>query len=266
MNDRNNKLFVAVTAAAGLAAGWLRFGMMDSLENQGLLPQGSVHALGLWVLTLGFVVFLFLFSRKMGANGEFLEAFPPCNLRFALGLAGGAVMLAVGVKTLSFVDYAAIGSVLPRIFGGGLGFAALTPLLPGLAEGLLDCAAGGAMMAGALRRRQGRVPCPGFHVLVCLSCLYRLIRCFQSWSADPQLHDYVIQLLAMVCLMLFAYHRAGCDAGRIRRRATGMLGLMAAYFCMASLSDPQPAFYLAAGLWAMSAGPTLRHIPEQPEQ
>ena len=234
MNNRNNKIFVAVTGAAGLAAAWLHRQMMASLNSQWLLPRGSVHALWLLALTLGFTVYVFLFSRKIGEDGEFSQAFPPCNLRFALGIVGGALMLPAGFK-----EPAAAAAV--------------------------SCVAGAAMIFGAVCRKLGKAPIPGFHVAVCLSYLVRLIRSFRGWSADPQLHDYVVQLLALVCLMLFAYYRASCDAGRVRRRITGVLGLMAVYFCLASLSASDPMFYFASGLWAMSAGPSLGELDKTGE-
>lgn len=233
MIKRKNEILAAVTAAAGLAAMGLHRGLMASLVDQGLLPRNSVHATALWCLTIGILVFVLLFTRKMGAQGSFAEAFPACRLRSALGIAGGVVLVWVGLGDLAHLP------------------------------GLLDCAAGVAMIAAGLCRGKGTQPWPGFHALVCVNCMYRLVGSFRSWSADPQLHDYVIQLLAMVCLMQLSCHRACCDADRIRRRSTVVWGMLAVYFCAAALSCPDAGFFLACGLWALGAVPSIDHLEEE---
>ena len=99
--------------------------------------------------------------------------------------------------------------------------------------------------------------------IILFALTYVLMLSFQKWSADPQLQDYVISLMACLNLMMFAFHRASSDANEMNPKRTVFFSLCAAFFCLASLGDPaMRLLFLGAGLWSVSAAPTLEPIAE----
>lgn len=238
MITKNNAMYLGGTALLGLAAGFLRWVMMTTgVDQRGLLESGNWCAIALWVLSIGYLAAMAYSLRWLGAEGTFAQNFPACKLRAGASYAGGALLI------YESVDQLRMGQLL---------------------IGLLGIAAGACMIFAGNCRRKGTVPNPGFHVVVCVFFLLRLIFSFQLWSPDPQLQDYGLQLMALVSLMLFAFHRASCDGGSINRKRTVFFGLAAAYFCLASLSDEtMPAMYLAAGLWTVGAGCNLDKLVQE---
>ena len=231
----NNRFFWMLTLLCGSLGCILRILMMRTgLDESGLLKPFNLPHYGLWILSIGFLILLLMNLKKLGADGCYKEFFPASRLQGFLSMAGGLLL---------------IGANLGQLFSGGL--------LMGLA-GIL---AGIGMILVGLCRIQGERPSPMFHSLLCIFYVLRLVISFRSWSADPQLQDYALQLLACINLMLLSFHRASCDARIIERRRTVFLGLAAVYFCMCSLSDASaPLFYAASGLWAAGSLCSLIHI------
>jgi len=109
------------------------------------------------------------------------------------------------------------------------------------------------MVMTGLCRFKGMRPNFLFHTVICLFFVVWLISRYQSWSADPQLHDYCFQLLATVCAMLFGYHRAALDLKSGNRRALVTVGLLGTYFCCLSVAASDSAlFYAAIGAWMVT--------------
>jgi hypothetical protein len=122
-----------------------------------------------------------------------------------------------------------------------------------LLAGLLGIAAAAALAFTGLCRLKNLRPNFLFHTLVCLFLVLRLISRYQSWSADPQLHDYCFQLLASVSAMLFAYHRAALDLKSENRRPLVVLGLLGTYFCCLSLvASAAPLLYAGLAAWMIT--------------
>lgn len=237
MKKHSNLIIPALTLICGICAGGLRLHLLNNgLDEKGLLTPGNPSTTALWVLTAAYLAVLLFLVQKLGANGTFSDNFPACKLRGILSVLGGAVL----------------------VFESGTQLAA-QPLI-----GILGALAGISMVIAGLCRFGGKRPIPVFHILVCVFYIIRLILSFRGWSSDPQLEDYAMQLLASVCLMLFAMHRASCDADIINRRRTAFFGLAAVYFCVASLSDASmPLLYCASALWAAGAGGTLKYLPAE---
>ena len=240
MKKINNQLFLGLTAVCGLLAFVMRRVMMDTgIDSKGLLTDGNPLAIGLWVVSIVYLAVLALGLKKLGANGTFRDNFPPCKIRFGLSAIGGALLIAESVQQV----------LASQLLAGGFG-----------------AAAGVCMIAAGSCRLSEKHPSPLFHCVVCVFYIIRLILSFQCWSADPQLQDYALQLLALVCLMLFAFHRASCDANVINRKRTVFFGLAAAYFCLASLSDEtMPVLFLSGGAWSVGAGCSLDTLAEPEE-
>lgn len=237
-NQKNNLLFLGLTGLCGIAAAVLRVLMLSKgLDEKGLLVSGNLYNIGLWVLSIGYLAALIALLRTTGGNGSFQDNFSGCRIRGGISIAAGALL------TVHSLGQITAGQMLVGVFGA---------------------VAGVCMAAAGLCRWQDKHPIPLPHILVCVFFIIRLVLSFQGWSADPQLQDYALQMLACVCLMLFSFHRASCDAGIINRRRTAFFGLAAVYFCLASLSDQtMPLFYFAAGAWTVGAGCTLEKLPEE---
>lgn len=238
--QKKNELILGLTALFGLTAGYLRVQLLTKgLDEKGLLISGNIYSTLLWAASIGALVFAFAVSRTLKGEGTYRRLFPACRFRGGLGIAAGAVLAAESVRQLV----------------GGQWFVALFGLP----------AAAGMAFTGLCRIR-GRHPSPLFHCLVCVFFIIRLVLSFRGWSADPQFQDYCVQMMACVCLMLFSFHRASCDAGLTNRRRTVFFGLASSFFCLASLSDSgSMLLYLAGGLWSVGAGCTLEPLPEEPE-
>ena len=234
-----NQLILSVTALLGLVGAFLHHRMLvTGLDEKGLLIPGHPMTIALWVLCLGFIAAAFGISQTQKVTASFRKHFPACKIRGALSIAGGA---AVALYAVTLV------------------------LQAQLLVGVLGIAAGIGMAFTGLCRFQGKHPSPMFHCIVCVFFIVRLVLSFQGWSADPQLQDYVVQLMACINLMMFAFHRASSDANMLNPKRTAFFGLCASFFCLASLADTSMALlFIGAGLWSVGAAPTLEPL-EEPE-
>lgn len=200
------------------------------LDEEGLLE--SAHPAGVLVLILTALVIMALmwFLRSFTSQGKYARQFPSSILGAIGAFSGAAGML-----------IAAMLELIKRE----------TPLA--LVAGLLGIAAAVALAFSGLCRLKALRPNFLFHTVVCLALVLRLISRYQSWSADPQLHDYCFQLLATVTAMLFSYHRAALDLKNGSRRPMVIVGLLGTYFCCLSLvASDAPLFYGGLGAWMVT--------------
>lgn len=241
MNNTNNRMLLALSVLFGSLGAGLRWAVMHTaIDQKGLLIPSHPANVALWGLCILFPAGLWLALKKvLGDNGSFADNFPHCRLRCALSVAGAALLGAESVRQLT------AASMLP---------------------GFLGLAAAASMAVGGISRLKGRRPLPLFHIVVCCFFIARLVISFRSWSADPQFQDFAMQLLACVCLMLFAFHRASADADLMDREALARYGLLALFFCLVSITDEtMPLYYAAGALWAAGAGPNLKWLAEKEE-
>ena len=205
------------------------------LDDEGLLVRG--HAAGILVLILSALVIgsLIWFLRRFSIQDKYPRQFP-MSLPGSVGAFAGAV----GVLLTAMLELVRHESAL------------------GLLAGLLGIAAAGALAFTGLCRLKGLRPNFLFHTAVCLFFVVRLISRYQSWSADPQLHDYCFQLLACVCAMLFAYHRASLDLKNSDRRPLVIVGLLGTYFsCLSLVESDGIVLYAALAVWMVTNLGTL---------
>lgn len=227
-----NEPILALTALLGMFAGYLRHLMFTTgMDEKDLLIPGHPTAIVLWAVSLGFLAFAYLISRNQTILAPFRAHFPQCKIRGSMSILGGALVSLYGAKEV---------------------------LLSQLLVGIFAFIAGICMIFTGICRLRGKHPSPMFHCGVCVFCIIRLVLSFQGWSANPQLQDYVLQLMACISLMMFAFHRASCDANQINPKRTAFFSLCASFFCLASLSDSSLSLLmLGAGLWSVGAAPTL---------
>lgn len=118
------------------------------------------------------------------------------------------------------------------------------------AHRVLGYLSAGCLCLAAMTRWQGKNP-GLLHGVVCVFFCLHLAERYRVWSSDPQMGDYLWQLLACVGLTLTAYHSTARDVGMGRRRRHTAIALITAFFSMTCLFTGDSGwFYLTGGLWA----------------
>lgn len=216
------------------------------VDEKGLILSGHPATWLVWLLSIVTLVVLILGSRRL------LEA-AKYSFNFPASIPGGigTFLAAAGILICTFVEF----SAGPDTFG------------------LLVCALGvltvPALCFTGYCRCKGAHPSLLFHALTSVYLLLRLVWMYRQWSSDPQLQDYVFQLLALVCLMLACYHRSAFDANMGIRRAYVIFNLAAVFFCFVSIPGcDSMVFYLSTGVWMLTDLCSLlpmRTIPSEEE-
>lgn len=235
-----NEIVLSAVMGLGLLGMWLQKSLLEKgLDAEGLLIPGCGWGYSLLAATLGFLAFGLFAAFKLEKGGEFSHNFPKCKIRLTLTVAGAGLMLLYGLTQLRAGD---------TMMG---------------AAAVVACA---GMALAAPGRVTGEKPLPLGHILVCVFYILRLIVSFRGWSADPQFQDYVMKMLALVSLMLFALHRANCDAGTVNRRGAAFFGLASLYFSLTALGTGEMIpLMLGSALWAVGAGVNLEPLPAAEE-
>ena len=257
---RNQILLFVPTAAAALTALGLHRYMMDNcIDDMGLLIGGNLPGKLLWVLTIGFCGYLLILLSTLGGRGSYADNFPRNAMCGLLMAAAGGVLL-LSARELTVVPDAGVPVQTQAL-------ASFMVVLTDSAMAVLPWLSGAAMVVLGLMRMTGRKPLFVFSGILCLFYMLTLIRSYRLWSADPQLHAYCFQLLAMVLLLLCSFHRTCCDAGVIQRRKLLFTAMTAVVCSAASLSSGfQPGFFLASALWALGCGCDPVVLPPDPEE
>ena len=217
-------------SGGGLLALLLRQLMASAaIDDKGLLISGHPLWIGLWVLTAAAVLVLLLGTRTIQGPDTYRDSFPASMLA-ALGC------VPVLIPTLQ--------DAMAQFHGGSL--------IPALISIL---AAMSFVVAALCRLTRKQIPflC---HGLICVCFALKMLGLYQTWSFDPQLHDYCFQLFACIALTITAYQHAAFDAGKGSHRLLWFWGLAAVYLCFACLDSG--LFYAAGGSWALSNLTSLR--------
>ena len=229
MKRRMTAAAVSGLVIAGLRE-WLYAAALD--EKNLLMPFHPLEML-IWAITAVMAVVLLLWVRKRGyAYGEVPTGLAAALGCFALALALVPEVLALRGDFLSLMEKLCL-------YGGILA-------VPSVA------------CVGICRLR-GKTPFFGFHALLCAWICLRLVVIYRVWSGDPQLMDYVLPMMANVCMGLFAYQQAAWDVNSASPRSLLCWGLLAVFFCMGSLGSEEPLFYAAGAFWALTN--LSRHSP-----
>lgn len=222
------KRCISIAAASGLAVAGLRAWLYAvALDEKNLLISFHPLELLLWAVTAVTVVVLVLQVRKLP---KACETAAPSGVAAALGC------------------FALAAALVPELLE-----------LAGNAAALMDrlCLPVGAvaipgMIFVGICRLRGKMPFFGCHVVLCVWICLHLVVIYRVWSGDPQLMDYVLPMLANVCLGLFAYQLAAWEAGTLSLRGLLSWGLLTVFFCAASLGSASPLFYVAGAFWALT--------------
>ena len=215
-----------------IACGTAAFGLRKCLyafavDQRGLLISGHPITLALWAVVILAAAFLLWNVRKMGGSNVYEDNFAPSSLA-----ALGHGFLAAGLLVTVLRNAPTAGNV-----------ASLWKVL-----GFLSVP---AVTWAAISRAKGEKPFFGTHAVLCLFLLVHMVSRYQVWSGDPQLQNYLFQLLASVSLTLFSYYCAAFEADMGSRRMQLATGLMAVLLCTVALSGSEyRSLYLCGLIWA----------------
>ena len=226
LRPRQLKAAVLISGLIGLELYRVLYAM--GLDGRGLLKPGHPAWIGLILLSIAVGGLIFLSTAP---------------LRGSKGWLPSSILAAVGC------GLAAVSTVLTGLSGLAEGYLLYT--IPALL-------AAAAFAGLAFCRLRGLKPHFLLHVLICIHFALQMLRLYQTNSFDPQVADYLFQLLACVALTVTAYQMAAMELGQGQRRWLWTAALAAVYLCAVSLGSSATWMYLTGGFWAFTAIPTAR--------
>ena len=223
------KILPFLTALLGLLGCGLRWLLYRQMvDSKNLIPVGHPYEWILWAVTALTAILVIACIRPLRRSEE-IKPFRPAPVA-----AAGCVIGAVGI--------------LAAVLGDGL----QTSGVP-LVRDVLGIVAAGALVAVAVYRWQGREPLFLLHTAVCVFFAVHMVNCYERWSCNSQLMDYIFTLLANVGLVLFPFYHACLEAQLPKPRLLPIAGLLTAYCCIVALSGTDfSLLYLCGGIWALT--------------
>lgn len=243
-------LLPAVLALAAAAFVLRRLLYASAVDAKNLLIANHPLSIALWTVVLAGAALIVAGVWKSDGTAACEDNFRPSNPA-ALGqfLMGYTVLMMVLLN--DFPLEGAVGAIWKV-----LGFLSA----PGL-------------VWGGICRMRGKKPFFGIHAVLCLFLLLHLVSRYQTWSGNPQLQDYVFDLLASVMLMLFSYYCAALEADMGNRRMRLATGLLTVLLCGGALAvgpdyaglSVSGAFWAAAELYRPELPPRKEEVsPHDP--
>ena len=244
MNAKTSRLLTAVLSCGTLGACLRLLMYRIGFDEKNILSAS--HPLHLFCLgmTAMLAVYLLLHTSRLKGSSDPNLNFPRSGPR-QMGLFSAGCLMTLHALTLTEETSSLLA--LCRML-----------LAFGSAGGMVLC----ALFPGKLRRVH--IVCRG---MICLFFALDMLARYQVWSGNPQLPDYVFQVLACVTLCLCSYHRLAFDTGLGKRRTLLFTSLMAIYLNLLCAAGPEtPIFYLGGALWAAGCICTAETPPEQEGQ
>lgn len=216
---KKTNLLVAAPILGFLAA-FSRNGLYQAgMDQRGLLTPGRPEAIYLAVLTLAAVVLCFLVQEPEKSRYRAVDAY----IWFAAALLWPQSLSDTAASTMRLLF------ALSRYVGAALA---------------------AALAWFAFRKKK---PVFGLSAGLCVCFILRLVACYQVWSRDPQIQDYIFELLACLCLTAFFYQQTALEAGLGSRTWRLRFGFLGCYLCLATWSAPQLSYpYLWAGIGVLT--------------
>lgn len=229
-SNRKNNIYPILSGALGVVTMVLRCGLYAAgLDEKNLLVPGHFLSLLVWISFLVAAVVIGVeVLRKNVAQWK--------NTGIKSGFLGalGALVLA-----------AAIGW---SVFAQDVPFTVVEKLNRIVGILCVPC-----LLVIAFCRLKGLRPFFLCHGVVCVYFCVHLVMCYGSWSANPQIQDYVFATLACACIALFAYQQTAMDVDMGNGKLQYALGLLAGYLGIAATYGMAYFWlYPAAGFWALT--------------
>ena len=210
-----------------------------AVDAKGRLIANHPLAVCLWVAVLAGALLIVLTVRKLGGSKGYEDNFTP----------SGPALVGHVYMGLTVVLMAAL---YPFPMGGTISMIWKT----------LGIFSGIAMLWAGFCRKKGRMPFFGVHAGLTVFLMIYLFSRYQGWSGNPQLMDYVFELLALVSLVLFSYQCAAFESGMGNRRLHLIMGLsVLLLWGPASFRGQVPGLYFGGAFWAVTN--LCRLIPPQ---
>lgn len=242
IRTRTLKLLIPACGILGLILRLLL--TITGTDDKGLIAAGHPAWICLWLVTIAAAAILAVGVLPIRCPAEYKAAFPGslwsalgCILGAVSALAGGFAHLRAGFAAVNF-----LGVILFYLQGAVIFLAAA------------------AFVLVALCRLFGRKPLFLLHVVICMWFALQMLTLYQTWSFDPQLQEYVFQLLTCIALTQTAYQLAAFDMGKGSHRKLWAWGLTAVYLCCLSASSH--LFFVTGAVWAF----TNLSNPRRPRQ
>lgn len=110
-----------------------------------------------------------------------------------------------------------------------------------------------SFLALFLLRRRDKQPHFALYAIPCLFFAVHLVSCYQTWSSNPQILDYLFTLLANVGLMLYFYYKTAALVGFCKEKRMLTIGLLTVFFCFTSISVKDfSLLHLCCGSWILT--------------
>lgn len=217
----------ALILLSGLGALGLREGLYRAaVDSRGLLAPWHPLEIALWALTGLTLLGVLLLVRR----GEEPEGLPGWTAAL------GAAVLAAAV-----------------IYAGNGQITGILPVLKTV-DRVFSILAGAGLLAAAYFRLRGKTPVFGCHLAAAAFFAVHAVACYQGWSRDPQMMNYVFSLLGCLCMAMFAYQQAAGEIGIGSRRVRLFAGMMGVYCCCAAFCQGG-WLYPAGALWMLTSLP-----------
>ena len=213
---------------AGILGALLRLWLFTGgIDEKGLIRQDHPANALVFVLTAVVLLGLYLCLRPLTGTPTYKRLFPR-----SVPAAVGCVVAAPGILVTDFYELSLQHDNIATI------------------SFILGILAAVCLVLLGLCRLRGVRPKVYLHGCIAVYLMVHLISQYRAWSAEPQLQEYVFQLLASVFLMLSTYHRATLDARSGSRRWYLFFNYGALFFCFLALQNGMQPFYLSMALWA----------------
>ena len=215
---------------AGAAALALRLWLLLSIDHKGLIPANHPAGIIGYVLLGAVLVSLLVICRPWKKKPVAKWSF-----RKSPAAAAGCFAAAAGIVVTAVQE---LGQTSPIT----------------IAACVLAAAAAFCLVVLGLRRLKGHAPHPALHCVLTAYLTCHLLAQYQLWNTDPQLQNYLPQLLASIFCMMSAYHRAALDTEPGHPGTFLFFNYGAVFLSCLAIAGAAPVFYLAMALWAVSAG------------
>ncbi len=207
-------------------------GMMysDCIDDRGLLMTGRPEVIYLAVLTLAAVVLCFLIKEPEKTRYRAIDSY----IWFLMAFLWPQRLSDSAAPTMQLLF------ALSRYVGAALA---------------------AALAYFAFRKKK---PVFGLSAGLCICFILRLVACYQVWSRDPQIQNYIFELLACLCLTAFFYQQTALEAGLGSKTWRLRFAFLGDYLCLACYMAPQfsyPYLWFGVGVLSLALAPAPEEAP-----
>lgn len=210
-------------------------------DSKGLLPNWHICTILIWLLTAAVAAVLLLKLRSQDGSNRYRDNFSASKAGAAGAFAAAA---GIGITVVSELD--AVRDTISTLW---------------MILGLLSVI---CLILTGICRLNGKRPQFFYHGILCCFFALNLAIQYRLSNNNPQIQDYVFQILSCITLMLTAYHHTAFDAGLGKRRGLILTSLLSAYLCCLCLyGSSHKLFYLTCGAWALLNTCSLTPVPRR---